>query len=103
MREDGRVTFVTTQGGAYNPRTHQYDPVTEVEKVKACHISDLGLDESVRVFGNYQEHRKVIRFGQPYLEHFDFIRYQGKQYKALLHRLDKTVFYIEADSVVTGE
>lgn len=103
MREDGRVTFVTTSGGEYNPRTHQYEPVTEVKTVKACHISDLGVEESVKVFGNYQEHRKVIRFGQPYRDQFDYILYQGLKYKAILHRLNRTVFYVEADSVVTGE
>lgn len=103
MREDGRVTFVTTSGGKYNPRTHQYEPISEVESIKPCHISDLGVEESVRVFGAYHDDRKVVRFGQPYLERFDFIRYKGLKYKAILHRLNRTVFYIEADSVVMGE
>lgn len=99
MRFDERITFMGVGERVWNDDLGDF--VTEPIKLdtKACHVSDLGLDRSMQVFGDYSNSRRVVRLERPYNELYDHLMYLGVKYRMVAERLNGAVLYIEKDSV----
>lgn len=94
MRTSDRIYFVTKGDEIYNSETSEFEQ-EEIKTLKPCHISDLGIDRSKELFGDYVNSRKVVRFNQPITLPFDGLEYRGLPYRLLSARLNNTVLYIE--------
>lgn len=99
MRFDERITFIGVGERVWNDDLGEFDTEPIKLDTKACHASDLGLDRSMQVFGDYSKSRRVVRLERPYTKVYDHIIYLGVQYRMVADRLDGSVLYIEKDSV----
>ncbi|HFI0463818.1 TPA: hypothetical protein ACGO1T_001022 [Streptococcus suis] len=103
MRTNARATFIeiaTPESLRYDPETGEYVK-SEVNRVeKPCHLSDLGISNSIQLFGTQYEDAKVIRLDQPYTKPFNYIELNGFYYAVIDVKLSGLVFYIRrADKV----
>lgn len=94
-----RITFISGGRKKYNYKTGQYEGAEVNKTVVPCFVSDLGLDRSKEVFGDYEKDRKIVRLSISYNEPYDSVEYNGLPYKVISHRLNNKVMYIERDSV----
>ncbi|MCB2835986.1 hypothetical protein K3M97_08850 [Streptococcus dysgalactiae subsp. dysgalactiae] len=100
MRYADRITFVKATDERYDPDLGEYTTGETTQKVLPCFVMDLGMAESVQIFGDYQKDRKVIYLKQPYTKTFDYCEYKGKRYKAQANKLGAVVFYLEGDDSI---
>ena len=61
MRYDTPVTFVEKQGSYYDPVIGEHVEGKLVETVTTANVTDLGIERSVNVFGQFEEGAIVIR------------------------------------------
>lgn len=101
MRYSDRVTFITESEGDYNPGTGGYDEPKLSEDTKPCNISSLGVERSVKLFGEVDISVIVVRMQRPYSIPFDRVEVLSGMYKGKYnvrnhapHR-SKSVFYLE--------
>lgn len=81
----------------YNPETGLYEGGDVVLDTIPCSVSDLGIQQSMQLFGDYQLNRKVVRLQQPYTTPFSRVRLDGVFYLVKTKKLDRKVFYVERD------
>lgn len=94
-----RIIFVSLSGKpVYDPKTGQYSTPHAEEKKVPCDVSDLGFDMSIKLFGSYQDGRKIVHLLRPFKTKFDHVLYHNEKYKVFANRLNKSVFYIEKDT-----
>lgn len=98
MRTTDRLIFCTVEE-TYDSNLSDYIKVLKELKTIACHVSDLGLERSMQVFGDYEKQRKVARLDQPFREQYDIIKHDGSFWKVVTKRLNGCVLYLEQDSV----
>ncbi|MGT2683380.1 hypothetical protein [Streptococcus porci] len=96
MNTSKRVTFVQiSKKGSYNPETSQRDTDVLLKTVRPCHVSDLGIEESLKIFGNYKDDRKIVLLRQPYIAKVDYVLLNESQYRVVSKRLGGRAYYIE--------
>lgn len=99
MRTAQRIRLVIeTMDEVYNPDTGSYEGGTANEVVLPCFISDLGLERSMVVFGDYRKERKVVRLLRPYTNKVDYAMFDNQKYRIIIERLDATVWYLEREN-----
>ena len=101
MRYSDRITFVTESEGGYNPDKGEHDEVVITEDTKPCNINSLGVERSVKLFGEIDIGIIVARLQRPYPYTFDRVEipvgiYKG-EYNVKNHapHRSKSVFYLE--------
>lgn len=99
MRYDDRMTFIKLGEEVYDPETSTFIQSDEELDTVACHVSDLGFERSMAIFGDYKKGRKVVRLENPYIESYDRVEYRGKLWHVTAVRLTDTVIYLEAGEV----
>ena len=100
MRFDKKIYFVVgSTEEVYDPETSTYKSGEQIRTEKYANINDLGLEESVKVFGDYNSTRKIVRLQRPYTSKFDHREDQGEKYHIKFKRQENTVFYVEGDSL----
>lgn len=103
MRLSDRIVFVNEIiDETYNFDTGEYEGGESTRDSVPCAVSDLGLDRSMQVFGDYSKTRKVVRLLHPYTKPYSYVEYRGKSYQIVASRQDAKVLYIERDSVGGG-
>lgn len=95
MSYSHRIEFLGYDSEIYNPDTGMYEGGGNVTDVLPCSVSDLGIHQSMQLFGDFQLNRKVVRLQQPYTKPFNRVRLDGFVYVVKTQKLDKTVFYLE--------
>ncbi len=81
MRLDTDVVFVKNGSEAYDPVAGEVVASNPIETVVSANVTDLGTERSMKLFGDVNEQRLVIRLLEPYTETFDYIRIKSKTYK----------------------
>lgn len=99
MRYDDRMTFIKLGEEVYDPDTSTFIQSDEELATVPCHVSDLGMDRSMAIFGDYKKGRKVVRLENPYIESYDRVEYQDKLWQVTAQRLSDTVIYLEVGEV----
>ena len=100
MRFNEVVYFVkNSNGSVYNPEIGEWVEGEEVKTHKVADVSDIGLELSVQLFGNYESTRKIIRLQKPYTEPFDYLVYKDQKYHHLMTRQRGKSFYVGMDSI----
>lgn len=101
MRYSDRITFVTESEGGYNPDKGEHDEAVISMDTKPCNINSLGVERSVKLFGEIDISVIVARLQRPYLSAFDRVEipvgiYKGK-YNVKNHAPQRanSVFYLE--------
>lgn len=101
MRFNNRVMFVKSGSHEYDFNTGEYAEGVIAEKLIPCYVVDLGLEKSVKIFGDYRKDRKVIFLQNGYSEDFDYLVLSGLKYKALQDKHNGKVFYLEHDDTTS--
>ncbi|CRH92950.1 Uncharacterised protein [Chlamydia trachomatis] len=100
MNTSKRIKVIlSTSPKAYDARTGTYKQDISRFMTVACDVSDVSLEQSLKVFGNYVDSRKIVHLLRPVKEKILWIEYQGQHYKVLSKRLDGSVIYIEGDNL----
>lgn len=101
MRQSHRATFVQeTMKEEYNPETGEYEDGITGSEVMPSFVMDLGVERSMRLFGDYKEQRKIVILRHPYYQPFNYIEYRGERYIVVRKGLDGCAYYIERDRYV---
>lgn len=82
----------------YDPDTASYMSEEDETEVLICQISDLEIERSVALFGDYQTTRKVVRLQQPYQDFGKYVEIDGQRYRILLKKQKGRVVYVEVAS-----
>lgn len=100
MRFRSRITFVKkTAKRKYNPDTGQHEGGESSEVSRPCVLLDAGLELSQRLFGGYEEGRKVALVQQPYTADFDYVMVDGVKYRVKSITRQGRSFVLERDSI----
>lgn len=95
-----RITFTKPASKRkYNPDTGEYEGGTAIEVARPCLLQDLGLERSMRIFGDYKQSRKVAILQYPYQEKCDTAKVDGTSYKVVTVKQRGKVWYLERDSI----
>jgi hypothetical protein len=73
MRFADRLTFVSDKDSYYDPTLGQYVDGETVKDVQPCHLSSLGTERTVQLFGNLDKGVTVARLQRPYKKEFDHV------------------------------
>lgn len=65
MRYSDRIVFITETEGGYNPVTGEHDEAIKTVDTKPCNISPIGVDRSVKLFGEFDTSIIVARLQRP--------------------------------------
>lgn len=88
MRYNDEITFVIKlTKDVYDTVTALWIPGDTKRKTVVANVTDLGLVQSVEIFGDIQQCAKVIRL-QPLdtMPAFDQIEFEGKAYELATHK-----------------
>lgn len=97
MRLSDRVSLIKKGKKKYDPDRGEYVDSSERWDNYPCHISDLGVDRTQQLFGDYRPQVKVVRLQRPFRAfEVDTVKIDGKEYTVRSVRLDDRVFYVEA-------
>lgn len=99
MRTNNRVTFIKVEKGGYDWRKGENLPDKEARETRPAFVSELSLDRSKQLFGEFEQGRKVVRLLHPYKDKADRVEIDGKSYRVLATRQKSTVFICEVTSV----
>lgn len=95
-----RLTFIrVTNKRVYNPDLGEYEEGETSDIVRPCTLIDLGVERSMRIFGDYQQTRKVAIIQQPYRQTCHMVKVDGVVYKVIAVKQNGKVWYLERDNV----
>lgn len=97
MRYNDRIIFLEKQDEVYNPDTGEYKMGAVTRKTVPCFVMDLGLERSVKLFGDYEKERKVVYIRRKLAKTYYRCEYKGIVYKLIADKQSATVFYLEGD------
>lgn len=98
MRYADRVTFTFNTQTKYDPVLGRNVETQDQTEPEPCHISDLGIDRTLAVFGESGRDAKVVRLQKPLDITPDGAIVNGKKYKIDSDRLKSRVFYLVGDA-----
>ncbi|MFK8243850.1 MULTISPECIES: hypothetical protein [unclassified Facklamia] len=100
MRTNQRISFILDiEDEVYDDDLGEWVGGATEKVTLPCFVSDLGLERSMAIFGDYRVQRKVVRLLKSFNQEFNSIEFAGETYKMTAGRLDDNVFYMERDSV----
>lgn len=100
MRLDTDVVFVKKgEGSHYDTDIGEVVETPPDEKIVSANVTDLGIERSMKLFGDVKEQRLVIRLLKPYTGLFDYIRINSKTYKPTTMREPLSRYSIFVDEV----
>lgn len=98
MRLNKRVKFLGGRNQQYDPETSKNQTVfTKQSEWYPCHVSDIGMDRSQQIFGDYKRHVKVFRLQVPLADYrtYSQLLFENRHYEIRSFNLDGRVFYAE--------
>lgn len=97
MRYADRILFVEESEGYYDPDLGEHVAGRQNQVIVPAFVTDLGIDRSQVIFGDYQKDRKIVYLQRPYPIKQQVCRYNGKTFKVVADRQADRVFYLEGD------
>lgn len=98
MRMSNRITFVYETGGGYDPDEGEHkDPETE-EETRPCNLSELGIERTSEVFGEYDKEIIVARTQMPFKGEISHVKLNDNDDKYRIERQSnyrKGVYFLE--------
>lgn len=73
MRFADRIIFVRDADSYYDPALGQWVDGEVVKDVQPCHLSALGTERTVQLFGNLDKGVTVARLQRPYKKEFQHV------------------------------
>lgn len=98
MRYSDRVVFVKTEGGGgYDPATGEDSQGMEIKTVYPCHVSGLGIEKQMSLFGSRDKEIILCRLLRQMPPDFDHVLYAGTPYKSIQNTGErgKKTLYLE--------
>lgn len=98
MRYSDRAVFSFYDESLYDPEIGEHVYKELYSEIITCFVMDLGLEKSVKIFGDYQKGRKVVFIKNTYTKAFNRVFYRGMWYKVINDKQMNRVFYLEGDN-----
>lgn len=96
MRFADRITFVRDSDSYYDPSLGQWVDGEAVKDVQSCHLSALGTERTVQLFGNMDKVVTVARLQRPYGQKFQHVLIHGQRFMVQKQsNYKKGVLYLE--------
>ena len=100
MRYSDRAVFKKISKDEYDYETGEHKNTELYSDVVTCFVMDLGIDKSVKLFGDYSKQRKVIYLKNTYTKPFNIVEYRGQRYIPKVDKQLNKVFYLEKDDSI---
>lgn len=98
MRTNDRVTLVKRGKSEYDPILGEEVEQGAERIIVPCRVTDLGIERSVELFGDYTERRMIVRFDRVPMVEFDYLEYQNEEYKLLSETIRGKALYVERET-----
>lgn len=100
MRYSDRAVFKQISKDEYDFEAGEHKDTELYSDIVTCYVMDLGLDKSVKIFGDYSKQRKVIYLKNAYTKPFNLVEYRGQKYIPKTDKQLAKVFYLEKDDSI---
>lgn len=100
MRYSDRAVFKQISKEEYDFETGEHKNIKLYSDIVTCFVMDLGIDKSVKLFGDYSKQRKVIYLKNAYTKPFNIVEYRGQRYIPKVDKQLNKVFYLEKDDSI---
>lgn len=100
MRYSDRAVFKQISKEEYDYEIGEHKDIELYSDVVTCFVMDLGIDKSVKLFGDYSKQRKVIYLKNTYTKPFNIVEYRGQRYIPKVDKQLNKVFYLEKDDSI---
>lgn len=102
MNTNDRITLVKQGKPEYDPMIGEHVEQDAEEVIVPANVTDIGMDRSVELFGDFGKEVYIARLDHIPDFQYDYVLYEGKQFKVIKERLRTNVLYIERDEYVKG-
>lgn len=102
MRYSDRAVFKQISKEEYDYEIGEHKDIELYSDVVTCFVMDLGIDKSVKLFGDYSKQRKVIYLKNTYTKPFNIVEYRGQRYIPKVDKQLNKVFYLEKDDSIVA-
>lgn len=100
MRYSDRAVFKQISKEEYDYETGEHKDIELYSDIVTCYVMDLGIEKSVKLFGDYNKQRKVIYLKNAYAKAFNLVEYRGQRYIPKVDKQLDKVFYLERDDSI---
>lgn len=100
MRYSDRAVFKQISKEEYDYETGEHKDIELYSDIVTCYVMDLGIEKSVKLFGDYNKQRKVIYLKNAYAKPFNLVEYRGQRYIPKVDKQLNKVFYLEKDDSI---
>ena len=100
MRYSDRAVFKQISKDEYDFEAGEHRDTELYSDIVTCYVMDLGIDKSVKIFGDYSKQRKVIYLKNAHTKPFNLVEYQGQRYIPKTDKQLAKVFYLEKDDSI---
>lgn len=100
MRFNHEVKFYNTGKRRYNPKTSQYEGGEEIVADRMADVTDVGADQTVKLFGSIVQGVKVIRLVEPVNQVWAYLMIDDSPTK---YRMRTTTVPLKNVTILVGE
>lgn len=97
---DRQVTFYDTGEEHYDPKQHKYVGGDEELVTLPANVTDVGVEKSAQVFGDYKHRALVIRTVYEPPKQWGYLKLDGDSHKYVLNTYRKPLKYF---TLIVGE
>ena len=99
MRMNHVIRFYTQNTG-YNPATGRHDNSAKLVATIYANVTDMGVDRSVQVFGNYNHQSKILRLESAMPKSWAYLTIDGDTAK---YRMQTSRKPLKGDTLIVGD